>query len=236
MVDVQNVRSAHGRDAFIEELDEILDSVYQRTKQVSEDFFVSFANNPNSEVLAAWLEPRAWRHIESLFVLNEGLRRYGLNLERKHISMLAKKSHQHAQHYVLIGKVIESLGGTVPVSVPEALRPWSELLWDCLDRHPLAAIAAAHCSEVSATGSFQPLLAAGKQHGYDEVVKVYQTIETDETFFHVGLARQVLATYAETKEDIAEALRAAHEMHDIAWNTFTPAEVLSLTRGATNKN
>jgi len=235
MVDVRNVRGAHGRDAFTEELDEILDSVYQHTRQVSEDFFVSFATNPSSKVLAAWLEPRAWRHIESLFVLNEGLRRYGLGLQRKHISMLSKKSHQHAQHFVMIGKVIESLGGTVPDELPNALVPWSTLLWDCLDRHPLAAIAAAHCSEVSATGSFQPLLAAGKQHGYDEVVKVYQSIETDETFFHVGLARQVLVTCAETDNDVAEILEAAREMHDIAWNTFTPADVMSLTEGDTSE-
>src|SRR5699024_5893260 len=206
MVDVRNVQSAHGRDEFIEDLDDILDSVYQRTKEVAEEFFASFTKNPSPKVLAAWLEPRAWRHIESLFVLNEGLRRYGLDLERKHISMLAKKAHQHAQHYALIGKSIESLGGTVPVNTPEALQPWSDLLWDCLDRHPLAAIAAAHCSEVSATGSFQPLLAAGKQSGYDEVVNVFQIIETDETFFHVGIARQVLESNAETEEDTVKAL------------------------------
>lgn len=236
MVDVRNVRGAHGRDSFSEELDEILDSVYQKTKRVSDEFFTSFDKNPSPKVLSAWLEPRAWRHIESLFVLNEGLRRYGLRFQRKHISMLAKKSHQHAQHYVMIGKLIDSLGGTVPVSAPDALRPWSEFLWECLDRSPLAAIAAAHCSEVSATGSFQPLLISGKKHGYDEVVKVYQTIETNETFFHVGLARQVLATYAETEEDVLEILDAAREMHDIAGKTFIPDDVMSLTKDSARES
>lgn len=230
MVDVRNVRGTHGNEAFVEELDEILDSVREKTKQVSEDFFASFDKNPSPKILGAWLEPRAWRHIESLFVLNEGIRRYGLNLQRKHISMLAKKSHQHAQHYVMLGRLIESLGGTVPVNAPESLQMWSEYLWGCLERHPLAAIAAAHCSEVSATGSFEPLLRSGEKHGYDEVVKVYRTIETNETFFHVGLARQVLVTYAETDEDIAEVLRAARDMRDIAVKTFIPDDVMALTK------
>ncbi|TCP51837.1 hypothetical protein EV191_1061 [Tamaricihabitans halophyticus] len=96
-------------------------------------------------------------------------------------------------------------------------------MWDCLDRHPLAAIAAWNVSETSATGSLEPTFLAGEQHGFDEVVRVHRKIEVDEKF-HVGLGRQVLARYAATDDDRNEILRAMRGMHSIASEMFTPSK------------
>ena len=229
MADVRNVRGGSGLDSINDELDELLDSVFESTRKATEAFFAKYDENPDPLVLARWLEPRCWREIDYVFLLNEQIRRYGLAFDRKHITLLAKQSFQEAEHYEMVGKAIESLGGTVPTSVPPEVVPWSEFLWDCLERHPLAAIAAWNLSETSASGSFEPTFKAGERHGFDEVVRIYKRIETDEKF-HVGLGRQVLAAYAKTDEDREEILRAMRGMRDIAWKTFTPESVASATR------
>jgi hypothetical protein len=224
MVDVRNVRGGDGLAGIADEVDEILDSVFKSTEKATEQFFANYDKNPDPLLLANWLAPRCWREIDYVFLLNEQIRRYGLSFERKHITLLAKQSFQEAEHYEMVGAAIVSLGGTVPVSVPAQALPWSEFLWDCLERHPLSAIAAWNCSETSASGSFAATFLAGERHGFDEVVRIYRQIERDEKF-HVGLGRQILAAYARTDEDRAEILRAMRGMRDIAWKTFTPESV-----------
>ncbi|MGH3517620.1 MAG: hypothetical protein ACRDQ7_09450 [Haloechinothrix sp.] len=108
-------------------------------------------------MLATWLAPRTWREIDYLSLLNEEIRRYGMAFERRHITLLAKQSFQEAEHYEMVGKAIESLGGTAPTSVP-----------------------------ASASGSFEPTFRAAERHGFDEVMRIYSQIEIDEKF-HVGL-------------------------------------------------
>lgn len=153
MVNVRNVRGGTGLDPISAEVDEILDSIFANAKRTSEQFFDSFALNPQPIILAEWLATRAWREIDYVFLLNEEIRRYGLGFERKHITLLAKQAFQEAEHYEAVSHAVESLGGTAPTSVPPDSRVWSEFLWDCLDRHPLAAVAAWNASETSATGS-----------------------------------------------------------------------------------
>lgn len=229
MVSVRNVRGGDGLAPIAQEVDEILDSVFQSTREATIAFFERYEANPDPKILAKWLEPRAWREIDYVFLLNEQIRRYGLNFQRKHITLLAKQSFQEAEHYERVGEAIESLGGTVPTSPPAQALPWSEFLWDCLERHPLAAIAAWNCSEHSASGSFEPTFQAGEKHGFDDVVRIYKQIELDEKF-HVGLGRQVLSVYAKTDEDRDEILRAMRGMRDIAWKTFTPESVSNAAR------
>lgn len=224
MVDVRNVRGGDGLAPISDEVDEILDSVFKSTEAATEQFFANYDKNPDPKILAGWLQPRCWRELDYVFLLNEQIRRYGLSFERKHITLLAKQSFQEAEHYEVVGAAIESLGGVVPKSVPVEAVPWSEFLWDCLERHPLAAIAAWNCSETSASGSFAPTFRAGERHGFDEVVRIYKQIERDEKF-HVGLGRKILAAYAKTDEDREEILRAMRGMRDIAWKTFTPESV-----------
>lgn len=231
MVDVRRVRGGNGLDGISDEVDQILDSVFQSTRRATESFFASYDKNPDPKILASWLEPRAWREIDYVFLLNEQIRRYGMGFSRSHITLLAKQSFQEAEHYEAVGKAIESLGGTVPTSVPPEARPWSEFLWDCLERHPLAAIAAWNTSETSASGSFEPTFLAGERHGFDEVVRIYKQIEIDEKF-HVGLGRQILSAYARTDHDRDEILRAMRGMRDIAWKTFTPESVAGARRAA----
>ena len=224
MVDVRNVRGGDGLGPINAEIDEILNSVFKSTEAATEEFFHNYDKNPDPKILAGWIQPRCWRELDYVFLLNEEIRRYGLSFQRKHITLLAKQSFQEAEHYEVVGAAIESLGGVVPTSIPIEAVPWSEFLWDCLDRHPLAAIAAWNCSETSASGSFAPTFRAGERHGFTDVVRIYKQIELDEKF-HVGLGRQILAAYAKTDQDRDEILRAMKGMRDIAWKTFTPESV-----------
>ena len=229
MVDVRNVRGGTGLDPIAEEVDELLDSVFESTTKASEAFFEWFDEDPDPSKLARFMEVRCWREIDYVFLVNEQIRRYGFKLDRKHITLLAKQSFQEAEHYEGVGKAVESLGGTVPTSPPPEAMAWSQFLWDCMDRHWLGAIAAWNLSETSAGGSFEPIFKACEKYGFEEVDKVHRKIAVDEKF-HVGLGRQILATYAETDEDREEILYAMRGMRDIAWRTFTPESVAAAKR------
>ena len=227
MLDTAQVRGGDGLKAISAEVDEILKSVEERTRVATTAFFDEFHKNPNPRALATWLETRAWREIDYVFLLNEQIRLYGLRFKRSHITLLAKQSFQEAEHYEAVGKAVESLGGMVPVKVPPIAKEWSEWLWSCMGRHPLAGIAAWYTSETSASGGFEPTFVGAERHGYTEVVRIYKQIEIDEKF-HTGLGRQILSTYAKTDEDRAEILRAMRGMREIAWKSFTP-EAVELT-------
>ncbi|MFU0504210.1 hypothetical protein [Pseudaminobacter sp. NGMCC 1.201702] len=231
MLDTKKVRGGNGLAPIDAEVDEILDDVFNITKEATESFFNAYNANPNPRILATWLETRAWREIDYVFLLNEQIRRYGLRFRRDHITLLAKQSFQEAEHYEEVGKAVESLGGTVPTSVPTAAVPWSNFLWECMDRHHLAAIAAWYVSETSASGSFEPTFKGAERQGHMDVVRIYKQIEIDEKF-HTGLGRQVLSTYAETDQDREEILRAMRGMRDIAWKSFTPEVVAATMRAA----
>ncbi len=224
MADVRNVRGGNGLEPIKAELDELLESVQVATAEATEAFFASYDEDPDPARLAAWLVPRCWREIDYVYLLNEEISRYGMQFERRHLTLLAKQSFQEAEHYDMVGKAIESLGGKVPTTVPAEAEPWSRFLWECLDRHPLSAVAAWNLSETSASGSFEPTFRGAERHQLTEVTRIYRQIEKDEKF-HVGLGLQMMATYVETDEDREEILYAMRGMRDIAWRTFTPESV-----------
>src|SRR5699024_10758811 len=142
MVDVRQVRGGTGLDPINDELDELLDSVFENTYQATQAFFAEYDKNPDPLVLARWLEPRAWRELDYVYLLNEVIRRHAMEFSRKHVTLLMKQSFQEAEHYEMVGDAIESLGGTTPTSAPKQAQEWSAWLWECLDRSPLAAVAA----------------------------------------------------------------------------------------------
>jgi hypothetical protein len=94
MLDVNKVRGGKGLDPIVAEVDEILQSVFDITKEATQGFFVSFDRNPNPIALATWLETRAWREIDYVYLLNEQIRRYGMRFTRRHIMLLAKQAFQ----------------------------------------------------------------------------------------------------------------------------------------------
>lgn len=219
MVDVRNVRGGNGLESINEEVNQILETIYENSKRTTEKFFREFAEDPDPVILARWLRSRAWREIDYVMLLNAEVNRYGLSFERKHITLLAKQSFQEAEHYELVSAAVETLGGTAPTSVPPESVKWSEFLWDCLDRHPIAAVAGWNASETSATASLEPIFLAAERFGFDEVARIHKKIEIDEKF-HIGLGRQILSRYAATDEDREEILRAMRGMRDIAVSMF----------------
>lgn len=219
MVDIRNVRGGNGLDPIVGEVDVLLDTVFKNSLATANKFFAEFANDPQPIIFAQWLRSRAWREIDYVMLLNAEINRYGLSFQRKHIRLLAQQSFQETEHYEQVGAAIESLGGTVPTSVPPESVRWSKFLWDCLDRHPLSAIAAWNASETSATASLEPIFQASEKFGFDEVARVHRKIAIDEKF-HVSLGRLMLSTYATTDADREEILRAMQGMRDIAMSMF----------------
>jgi hypothetical protein len=217
-----------GLEPIQDEVDWIRVTAAEAVRVAAEDFFAEYDRGPDPSRLAAWFVPRCWREIDYVFMLNEEIRRYGLGFDRKHLTALAKHSFQEAHHYEIVGRIIEYLGGEVPVIVPESARPWSELLWDCLDRHRLSAIAAWNISETAAGGSFDATLAATQRHQdqMPEAFRIYKQIVKDEKF-HLGLGQLLLDRYAETDSDRDEVLRAMHEMVDLVAYTYKPENVIA---------
>src|SRR5215208_2802964 len=107
-----------------DEVDQLRATAAGAVQAAAESFFADHSKDADPLRLAAWFVPRCWREIEYVFMLNEEIRRYGLGFERKHITALSKHSFQEAQHYEMVGRIIECLGGEVPVTVPESARAW----------------------------------------------------------------------------------------------------------------
>ena len=223
-LDTTKVRGGNGLDAIRDEVDEVLKSAFDTTKSATEAFFKSYDEGSESKgarCLAGKSMLARDRLCHAAQRADPPLRP---RFKRHHITLLAKQSFQEAEHYETVGKLVETLGGEVPTSVPAIAAPWSKFLWDSMDRHPLGAIAAWYASETSATGAFEPLFAGVERHGLKDVAKAYRQIEIDEKF-HTSLGRQILSTYAKTDEDRAEILRAMRGMRDIAWTSLTPEAV-----------
>ena len=65
-----------------------------------------------------WFVPRCWREIDYVFMLGEVVRRYGLEFERRHITALSRQMLDEAEHYDTVARIVERLGGRVPVVPP----------------------------------------------------------------------------------------------------------------------
>ena len=157
-------------------------------------------------------------------MLGEVIRRHGLCFERRHITALSRQLLDEAEHYDSVGRIIERLGGRVPTEPPPSTRRWSAFLWESLDRHRLAAIAAWNMSETAATGTLDGIVQAGRRYGLPEVVKAYQTIVKDERF-HIGLGRLMLERYAASEEDVDEIMRAMRGMAEIVRSSHTAVDL-----------
>jgi hypothetical protein len=213
-----------GLDPIAEEVEQLRTVARDAVRAACEEFFAEYDAAPDPHRLGLWLAPRCWREIDYTFMLNEEIRRYGLTFERKHVTALAKHSFQEADHYELIGRLIESLGAEVPLSVPESARAWSEYLWACLDRTRLSAIAAWYVSETSATGTFDLTLATARRYAYGDMLRIYEKVVKDE-HFHLGLGRLLLDRYTETDEEREEVLRCMRGMSELVAHSYRPAAV-----------
>lgn len=216
-----------GLEPIQDEVDQLRATAAESVRIAAESFFEEYDKDPDPTRMAAWFAPRCWREIEYVFMLNDEIRRYGFEFERKHITALAKHSLQEAQHYEMVGRIIEHLGGEVPVTVPASAQAWSDLLWDCLDRDRLSAIAAWNISETAAGGSFDATLAASERHQdqMPEAFSVYKQIVKDEDF-HVGLGQLLLDRYAESDDDREAVLSAMREMTELVAYTYKPENVV----------
>ena len=76
-------------------------------------------------MLAAWFVPRCWREIDYVFMLGEVIRRYGLTFERRHVTALSRQLLDEAEHYDAVARIVERLGGRVPVQPPPSAVEWS---------------------------------------------------------------------------------------------------------------
>jgi hypothetical protein len=200
-----------GLDGVRPELDALMAETIATVRDRSRAFWESYDAEREPSQLAAWFVPRCWREIDYVFMLGEVIRRYGLTFERRHVTALSRQLLDEAEHYDAVARIIERLGGRVPVVPPPSAAEWSAFLWDSLDRHRLGAIAAWNMSETAATGTLEAIVEAGRRYDLPDVVRAYEQIIKDEKF-HVGLGRLLLDRYAESEADVAEVMRAMRGM------------------------
>jgi hypothetical protein len=193
------------------ELDALLAETVATVRERSRGFWDAYEADRDPVRLAAWFVPRCWREIDYVFMLGEVMRRYGLTFERRHITALSRQLLDEAEHYEAVARIVERLGGRVPVAPPPSAVEWSRFLWDSLDRHRLGAIAAWNMSETAATGTLEAIVEAGRRYDLPDVVRAYEQIIKDEKF-HVGLGRLLLDRYIEDDADRAEVMRAMRGM------------------------
>jgi hypothetical protein len=213
-----------GADPRWAEIDALQETAVAEVRRRTDAFWADWDADRDPAVLAAWFVPRCWREIDYVHMLGEVIRRYGMGFERKHVSALARQLLDEAEHYDSVGRIIEKLGGAVPVEPPPSARGWSAFLWESLERHPLGAIAAWNMSETAATGTLDGIVEAGRRYELPDVVRAYETIIKDERF-HVGLGRLMVERYASSDEDWGEVLRAMRGMAGIVRESHTAVEV-----------
>lgn len=199
---------------LVDELEDVRAQAIADVRSKTDEFWDSQSGERDREELVAWFQPRCWREIDYVHMLGEEIRRYGFGFERKHVTGMAKQLFQEAEHYESVGRIIVGLGGDVPTEPPPSARAWSAYLWDCLDRHPLSAIAAWYMSETAATGTLEGIVAAGKRFRMPDVIKAYEQIIKDEAF-HLGLGRLLLERYVASPTDADEVMRSIHGMAEL---------------------
>jgi hypothetical protein len=218
------VERHHGLDPIRAEVDALAERATAVVRVRADQFWQRYAADPSAAELAGWFIPRCWREIDYVFMLGEVIRRYGLGFERKHLTALSRQLLDEAEHYDKVGRIIEQLGGVVPVAPPPSARRWSAFLWESLDRHRLGAIAAWNLSEIAATGTLEGIVAAGRRFELPELVRVYEKVIEDERF-HVGLGRLLLDRYATSDADRGEVLRAMRGMAEIVVDSHTAVDL-----------
>ena len=204
-------RARGGLDPVRAELDALLAQTVETVRERSRAFWQQYEADRDPARLAAWFVPRCWREIDYVFMLGEVVRRYGLEFERRHITALSRQLLDEAEHYDTVARIVERLGGRVPVAPPPSAVEWSRFLWESLERHRLGAIAAWNMSETAATGTLEAIVEAGRRYDLPDVVRAYEQIIKDEKF-HIGLGRLLLDRYCENDADRDEVMRAMRGM------------------------
>ena len=150
-----------GLDPIRAEIDDALRDHHRRGAAARRRLLGVVRGDRDDAMLAAWFVPRCWREIDYVYMLGEQIRRYGVRFERRHVTALARQLLDEAEHYDDVGahhRAARRDGADRAAAVGRDVEPF---LWDCLDRHPLGAIAAWNMSETAATGTLEGIVAAG---------------------------------------------------------------------------
>jgi hypothetical protein len=111
-------RRRGGLDPVCEEIDRLLATTVGIVRERSQAFWETYEADRDATRLAAWFVSRCWREIDYVFMLGEVIRRYGPTFERRHVTALSRQLLDDAEHYDSVARIVEALGGRVPVQPP----------------------------------------------------------------------------------------------------------------------
>ena len=144
-------------------------------------------------------------------MLGEVIRRYGLTFERRHITALSRQLLDEAEHYDTVARIVERLGGRVPVRRRPRRSSGALPVGQPRPPPPRRDRRLEHERDGRHRARSRRSSRPGRRYDLPDVVRGYEQIIKDEKF-HVGLGRLLLDRYAENEADRAEVMRAMRGM------------------------